>query len=220
MTKAWGLECIRILLALFRLYAGRDCNASLLGGEAAQSGMHTAVWRCVRGRLVGAPLRHPAQLLRQRAPTLRRLNKEERTLKYVFHYTYLLATFLSTHMTMCSLPIFAALLGSALGAVPVPCSNPVTVTVMVKDTWCKASHPHDYQADVGGDGPILWPHISWGGPLCTRTMAPTLRGTTTRPTVGRTVESCGLWCQNLLAATPPGQALGLCVGCLAVSPAV
>ncbi len=67
------------------------------------------------------------------------------------------------NLTMYNLTIFAALLGSALVSadVPVPCSNPVTVTVRVKDTWCKASHPHDYQADVGGDGPITWPHISW-----------------------------------------------------------
>merc|ERR1719246_421497 len=36
----------------------------------------------------------------------------------------------------------------------IPCSTPVTVTVTVKDTWCKESHPQDFVDDIGGDGPI------------------------------------------------------------------
>ena len=125
---------------------------------------------------------------------------------------------------MCNLVIFAALLGSALGAVPVPCSNPVTVTVKVKDTWCKASHPHDFQADVGGDGPISWPHISWPVVHTHDGTHPSWDDYATQG-IGRTVEDCGTRCQSFLAAschaaTPPGQALGPCVDGLAVSPAV
>jgi len=61
---------------------------------------------------------------------------------------------------MYSMTIFASLLGSALGfssipdAMKIPCSTPVTVTVTVKDTWCKESHPQDFVDDIGGDGPI------------------------------------------------------------------
>jgi len=61
---------------------------------------------------------------------------------------------------MYSMTIFALLLGSALGfssipdAMKIPCSTPVTVTVTVKDTWCKESHPQDFVDDIGGDGPI------------------------------------------------------------------
>ena len=61
---------------------------------------------------------------------------------------------------MYSITIIASLLGSALGfastptSMKVPCSTPVTVTVTVKDTWCKTSHPHDFMGNIGGDGPI------------------------------------------------------------------
>jgi len=75
---------------------------------------------------------------------------------------------------MYSMTIIASLLGSALGFsstpmdptptpmptpmdMKVPCSTPVTVTVTVKDTWCKASHPHDFMGNIGGDGPINGP---------------------------------------------------------------
>jgi len=78
---------------------------------------------------------------------------------------------------MYSMTIFASLLGSALGfssipdAMKIPCSTPVTVTVTVTDTWCRAqalldgevtikeSHPHDFMENIGGDGPINGPFI-------------------------------------------------------------
>ena len=81
------------------------------------------------------------------------------------------------HIMMYSMTIFASLLGSALGfsSIPdgmkIPCSTPVTVTVTVTDTWCRAqalldgevtikgSHPHDFMENIGGDGPINGPFI-------------------------------------------------------------
>jgi hypothetical protein len=68
------------------------------------------------------------------------------------------------HIMMYSMTIFASLLGSALGfaTVPpmkmgIPCSTEVKVTVTVSDTWCEASHPHDFVDNLGGDGPINGP---------------------------------------------------------------
>ena len=112
-------------------------------------------------------------------------------------------------MTMCNLTIFAALLGSVLGVLidtPIPCSTPVTVTVTVKDTWCKDSHPHDYAADVGG-GPISWPHISWPV-LHTHDGTHPSWGEYATQGTWRTVEGvCGAK-PSVPAATPPGQRRG------------
>ena len=42
----------------------------------------------------------------------------------------------------------------------IPCSTPVFVTVTVKDTWCKDSHPFDFKDTVGGASLEPVAHIS------------------------------------------------------------